>query len=384
MKNANRSIEQLLDQFSEQEEAKVNEQDEKIDDNIEVLDKEEEEVEEEEEEKKDNSEDDNNEEEEEVILNPDEEDQDDTDKNVGDIDDKAFFEFASKKLGREINSYDDLTTQTEYVEDNEQLKQLNKFVKDTNRDVRDWFKMDSIDIDNMTDEQLVKEDMKLKYGKQLTSSQIDRKFSNEYKLDSEEYDSDEVELAQINLKMAAAEAKEGLSRIKTGYQIPVNSPKDTGKPTEQEVKQFQADKDAYLQRMNKEVDSIKYFDFNVDGQKVRYKLSKEDISSIKKRNSNLENYLDGFRDNDGNLDVAALSYNSFSTRENMEKIIKAVKGRYVTQGVDKQLGRQKNTKLPSSDGKKTQESKDNKDVKKNFSDAILTELGVKKRQRIVL
>jgi hypothetical protein len=68
----------------------------------------------------------------------------------------------------------------------------------------------------------------------------------------------------------------------------------------------------------------------------------------------------------------------------MEKMLKAVKGRYVTQGVGKQIGKQKNTKLPSSGGRKSQQSKENVDVKQKFADTLSDELGLKKRQRIRL
>lgn len=333
-------------------------------------------------------------EEEDFILNPDEEEENKENPDSGEsqdktdfdpMNDKAFFEFASNKLGKDIKSFDDFKTEPDYSEDSEQLKQLRKFEKETNRDLRDWFKADSFDVENMTNEQLVKSDMKLKFGKKLTDSQINKRFNNKFKLDKENYDADDIELAEIDLAVDAFSAKERLLKLKEGYKIPLSKPEEQAKVTEQARKQAKDDKDAYVRRMTKEVDSIEFFDIAVDGQNVKYKLSESDLSNIKDKNQNLETFFNSFKDQDGKIDTKKLSFAMhFSNTENVAKLIKAVKGRYITEGVDKNLRVQKNTKLPNIDSRRDDDSESKKQLTNKLVDVISKEMGLKPRKRIKL
>ena len=168
--------------------------------------------------------------------------------------------------------------------------------------------------------------------------QIDRKFKSEFRLDKEQFDSEDVEMAEIDLKVKAQEVRGSMQKLKDGYKIPVSEQQKQTEDTEAVIKQRLADKDSFVSRMKQEVDNIEYFNFDVDGQKVKYKIDKADLQKVKDKNQNLETFFDSFKDDKVVLDVEKLSLSiQFSNRENISKLIKAVRGRYITQGEDNQI-----------------------------------------------
>lgn len=313
----------------------------------------------------------------EILLNADEEEEQEEEN----IDEQAFFDFASKKLNREIKSFDDLTPKE--VEQNlssEQLKQIDKFVRDTGRDVFDWFKMQSLDPEQMDSEQLIKRSMALKYPS-LTEAQIDKRFNSKYKIDAELYDADTVEDAQISMQIDSEEAKATLSKLANGYKVPV-SQSQTDAQAEQE-RLNQQYKEEYIRTMLKEVDEIQTFDFDVDGTTVKYKPSKEDLSNLKEANGNIENFFEQFKKADGTIDVKRLSQAVyFSKPENISKLLKASRGRFVNEGKDKIIKKQKNTKLPNVDGSSKGKTPSQQKIERDYIDVINAETGAKPRLRI--
>lgn len=294
------------------------------------------------------------------------------------LNDETFLAYASEKLGREISSIEDISdTKTNTGFQSEQVKELDKFVKETGRPVEDWFNMQRLDIENMRSDQLIKTMLKIDYP-MLSDSQIEKKYNSKYKLDKEAFTEDEVELGAIDLKIDEEKAKLTLTKMRDGYKVPVQQMEEDNKA--EQLEKLLANKKVYTEKMIKSVDKIDMFAFEVDGQKVKYKPSKDDFDKIKDGNQNLETFFKKFKDEKGEFDFEALSLAiHFSDRKNVAKLIKAVKGRYVNEGTNKQIKKQKNTKLPKQSTGDDMETAKSKEDKAKLRDAVLGEMGYKKR-----
>lgn len=296
------------------------------------------------------------------------------------ISEEDFLKFASSKLGREIKSLDDLESKQEVEELSEQVKAINDFVKATGRDANDWFTVNSLDIEGMDNEQLVKENMRLKYP-ELTDSQIERRFNKLYKLDSELHEADEVEDSKIELAIAAREAKGVLGEWAKQYTAPIVKTPEAD--TAEQKAEFDRLKSAYIADMEVAVDKIETFAFDVDGATVKYKPSKEDIAKIKHANQNLETFFEEFKNEAGEFDFEELSLAMhFRKKENVAKLIKAVRGRYVSEGKDSEISKRKNTKLPGNTGAESEETTEQTQVKSTFTETLLKEMGGRKKMKI--
>jgi len=232
----------------------------------------------------------------------------------------------------------------------------------------------------MDSEQLLKREMKLKYPS-LTDSQIDKRFNSKYKIDSDLYDADTVEDSLISLQIDSEEAKANLSKLANGYKIPISKSKDDSLAQQQKLEQQY--KEEYIRTMLKEVDEIETFDFDVDGTKVKYKPSKNDLEALKKDNGEIENFFEQFKKSDGTIDVKKLSQAIyFSKPENISKLLKASKGRFVTEGKDAIIKKQKNVKLPNIDGSSKGKTPSQQKIEQEFINTINSETGAKPRLRI--
>lgn len=282
--------------------------------------------------------------------------QEEKEEKTTQITEDAFFEFASKNLGKDVKSFDDLKSGEAKVEfANEQLETLNNFVAETGRDVFDWFKMQQLNVEGMDNEQLVKTQLATKYPT-LKPHEINRKFDRLYKLDAEQYTEDEIADAKIDLKIDADTARTDLTKLAEGYKIPKQQERQVNDGVAQ--REAQRAKEAYVEQMVKEVDSISTFDFEVEGSKVKYKPSKEDRKQIKDLNQNLETFFDQFRNADGSLNTNELSEGLWkATKGNVEKLLVGVLSRGRSEGEGKQIKKRKNTQLPDNTGQKGQRNK---------------------------
>jgi len=288
------------------------------------------------------------------------------------ITEEAFLKFATEKLGREVKSLDDLTITTKAEFANEQLETLNNFVKDTDRDVHDWFKMEQLNTEGMTNEQLVKAQLSIKYPN-LGQSAINRKFSRTYKLNPENDTEQEILDATDDLEIDAGIAKVDINKLTDGYKMPIKEVKKVDNAIEErKAQQVKAD---FVTKMVKVVDSIDAFNFEIGDKdnttKVRYKPSRADRKQMKNANQNLETFIDQYRNADGSLNTDELSRGLWlGTRGNVEKLLTGTMNRFKTEGKGGQIKKQKNTKLPKKDGNKGDKSDPNKKDRENMHDII--------------
>jgi len=119
----------------------------------------------------------------------------------------AVMSFLSEKLGREINSIEDLSPVVEPSTPlDERVEAIAKFVQETGRSPQDWFTYQSLNPSEMDDMMAVRVNMATEY-KDLNGQEIDLLLKSKYKLDNTLFTDDEIKLSQLQLKIDAAQAR---------------------------------------------------------------------------------------------------------------------------------------------------------------------------------
>lgn len=212
----------------------------------------------------------------------------------------AVMSFLSEKLGREINTFDDLTPVVEPSTPlDERVKAIAKFVQETGRSPQDWFTYQSLNPSEMDDMMAVRVNMATEY-KDLDGQEIDLLLKSKYKLDTTLYTDDEVKLSQLQLKMDAAQARERITDLRESYRAPEAQQKS-------EEPQSIVD-DEWIANMRQSVEGITGLEFTL-GQDESFTFGLDDSykSQLMDKNARLDEYFDPYIRDDGSWDIDTLS-----------------------------------------------------------------------------
>jgi len=213
----------------------------------------------------------------------------------------AVFSFLSERLGRDVNSMDDLTYQAEPQRAlDERVEAIAKFVDETGRKPEDWFAYQSLNPSEMDDLTAVRINMASKYPN-LTQDEVGLLVQSKYKLDSDMYSDEEVRMSQLQLKIDGSEAKQGISSLRDSYAAP--------QAEEQSVDNVEGFIDEeWISKMEKEVDSLTGLEFNLGNEKsFTFSLDDSYKSELKSKNARLEQFFDPYVREDGSWDYDTLS-----------------------------------------------------------------------------
>ena len=213
----------------------------------------------------------------------------------------AVFSFLSERLGRDVNSMDDLTYQAEPQRAlDERVEAIAKFVDETGRKPEDWFAYQSLNPSEMDDLTAVRINMASKYPN-LTQDEVGLLVQSKYKLDSDMYSDEEVRMSQLQLKIDGSEAKQGISSLRDSYAAP--------QAEEQSVDNVEGFIDEeWISKMEREVDSLTGLEFNLGNEKsFTFSLDDSYKSELKSKNARLEQFFDPYVREDGSWDYDTLS-----------------------------------------------------------------------------
>ena len=227
---------------------------------------------------------------------------------------EAVLSYASERLGRQISSFDDLEgTQQEQAAIDERVAKIAEFVETTGRSPEDWFRYQSLNPSEMDDLTAVRVSLAADYPN-LSSNEINLLVNNTYKLDAEKHDAEQVQLSQLQLKIDAEKARNGIAEIRNKYTAPAPSRQEDVEPI------FNED---WLSNMSEQVDTIEGLEFDLGNDKsFTFGLGEEQISRIKDSNARLEEFFDPFIMEDGSWDVDALS-SHIAVTQNIDQIVSA-------------------------------------------------------------
>lgn len=241
--------------------------------------------------------------------------------------------FIRERYNKEINSVDDLFAQREANDElPEDVSAFLKYKKETGRGISDFMKLQA-DFDQMKPDQLLR-DYYASTEEDLDSEDIEYLMSEKFSYDDELDDESEVKQKKIAKKRELAKAKKYFNELKETYKVPVES---TGVPVnDDELESYNAYKEyisqsqnvqeenqkrsEYFQKKTEELfnDEFKGFEFKVGDQKMSF--SPGDTVEVKKVQSDVNNFISRYLDDQGVIKDAAGYHKALSAAMNPDKL----------------------------------------------------------------
>jgi len=227
----------------------------------------------------------------------------------------AVFVYLSERLGRELNSFDDLTTSQAPALD-ERIEAIARFVQETGREPQDWFAYQSLNPSEMDDMTAVRVSMASEYPN-LAPQELDLLIGSKYKLDSDIHTDEEVRLSQVQLKVDAQKARTQIEGVRDTYKA----------PAPREAQQFEDPEPIitadWIAQMSQEVDALEGLEFDLGGEKTfTFGLNDQYKNQLKNKNARLDEYFDPYVSEDGSWDYDLLSSHR-AVVDNIDSIVAA-------------------------------------------------------------
>ena len=281
---------------------------------------------------------------------------------LNEINDSFETDFGSvaelKEAINELISQEDSEPEIQYA--NEQVANIDKFVRETGRNVSDYLRTQTTDYSKLSDEQIVKEYLKVS-NPELTSKEIDVYYNANYS--AEKSENGEPTLSQIQLKKDASTARKELTKVQDSYKMPMQE--NDSEYSQEELEAIQSE---WLNSMEDEVNSVDSVSFDInDNETFDFKLTDEHKQKLAESNAGIDNYFDRYIDESGNWDFDKLNMDMF-IRDNFEDIVRSVANQYRSKGTEQVINDIKN---PSFDKDQTPTGTGKKSILEQVSDKIL-------------
>jgi hypothetical protein len=252
------------------------------------------------------------------------------------IDDSKVLSYIGKRYNKEISNLDELFEQRSNNEDlDPEVATYLKYKKETGRGIEDFIQLNK-DYDSMDQDQLLFEYHK-SIDKDLDVDDIKFDLENKFAYDTDFDDEKEIKKKQLAKKRELTKAKEYFNGLKEQYKVPLesreslvpNEEKETYeafksyKQAASQAEMEQQKKSNYFSEKTAELFSDKFegFGFNIDeNKKMVYKPG--DPTTLLKEQSNLENFVKKFLNEDGYLKDAEAFHRSIAVASNPEKFAK--------------------------------------------------------------
>ena len=243
-------------------------------------------------------------------------------ESVVSLDDSSVLSYLSEKLGREVSGFEDLTSESNTSADiDERVLAINNFIKETGRDIQDWFAYQAMNPSEMDDLSAVKMQLKSQYG-DVSESDIDLILENKYNLDEDLYDENEVRLAKLQLKVDADKARQEIETVRSQYATPVKKEEPQQQQTNNE--EFESIvTDEWLNSMSAEVDALEGIEFELAKDKsFTFGIEDNYKSTLKSKNENIEDFFSNYVSEDGQWDFERWNMHQ-AVLDNIETIVKS-------------------------------------------------------------
>jgi hypothetical protein len=272
------------------------------------------------------------------------------------MEESELLSIISDRLGRDINSLDDLKeAREESGEMDEEVSAFFKYKKETGRGVKDFVQLNK-DYDTMNPENLIKEYLT------ATEDGLDDDDINammeDYSFD-EDLD-DEVDIRKIRLakKKTIAKAKRYFEDAKEKYSVPlesIGSPSLDNSEEYAEYKQYTANaktaqeeqtrRQTWFDEKTNEVfgDEFKGFEFNLNDRP--YVFAPGDRTELKKQQGSLMNWVNQYVDDKGLVKDAVGYHRSLAMAMNPDKFAKFFYEQGQSEAVDGVMRKTKNINM---------------------------------------
>ena len=226
----------------------------------------------------------------------------------------AVLEFLSERLGRSIQSLDDLQAQQqEQRELDERISAIADFVDKTGRDPRDWFIYQSMNPSEMDDMTAIQVQMSTDYPN-LSQEEISTLISSKYKLDTDLHSEEEVKLSLLQMKIDSANARKSIDEMRLQYQAPEPQAKEETSLID----------DNWVSNMRSELQDLEGIDFDLgNGNMFTFGMDETYNGQLAEKNARLDEFFDPYVREDGSWDYDMLNMHR-AVIDNVDKIVQSV------------------------------------------------------------
>lgn len=250
------------------------------------------------------------------------------------LDDDKVLSYLGKRYGRELKSFDDLTSQREEQEEmDEEIKTYMKYKKETGRSFEDFKELNK-DYDTMSEDDLLRK-FYLSTQEGLDEEDVDV-LLDEFFFDEDYDDESTVKKTKLKKKKAVNEAKKFFNEQKEKYRVPLESRPSSSPSVDLEeyetYKQYVSTaknleeenmrKAEWFQQKTEELfnSDFKGFDFAIDDKKFTFLPG--DREEVKKTQSNPYSFITKYLDDNGLMKDAAGYHRSLAMAMNPERFAK--------------------------------------------------------------
>lgn len=272
---------------------------------------------------------------------------------VEDLSEDKVLDFLDKKYGKKLSSVEDLfAPQKEELP--EDVSAFLNFKKETGRGLNDFIKINT-DLDSMSPDQLLREYYSQKES-DLDAEEIEYLIADKFSYDEDLDDEKDIKKKQIEKKKELAKAKKFLEEQKQKYKAPLESSYGSLSADEQEAlkayKEYSAKAQSsqeleqrqaewFLKKTDEVFNSdFKGFDFKIGDKELKF--SPGDYNELKKAQSNINNFIAKFVNNDGLIEDAKGYHKSLAVAMNPEKFAKFFYEQGVADAIEKEAKSSKN------------------------------------------
>lgn len=226
----------------------------------------------------------------------------------------AVLNYLSERLGTQIESLDDffVSEQQERGLD-ERIAAIAEFVEETGRSPQDWFIYQQLNPSEMDDMTAIQVQMASDYPN-LSQEEVAILMNSKYKLDPDLHTEDEVRLSQLQLKIDAQNARQGIEQLRSKYSAPEVQDEDFSSPFD----------DEWYAAMQTETEALDGVEFDLgNGKQFTFGLDQRYRQELVEKNSRLDEFFDPYVQRDGSWDYDKLNVHR-AVVDNMEQIVQAV------------------------------------------------------------
>jgi len=251
-----------------------------------------------------------------------------------DLKDEDVLSYLGKRYNKQINSFDELMAERQESEPlPEDVSAYLKYKKDTGRGFEDFIQLKK-DFESMNPEQLLKEYLTVTQ-EGLDSDDIEA-LLEDYHFDEEMDDESTIKKAKIAKKKVLAEAKKYFTSQKEKYRVPLESSVvsvsdeekqmyDSYKQYTQQAKTVEEENNRKRQWFDQKTNDVfsgefKGFEFDINNKKIMF--APGDASELRKNQSNPQNFVSKFLDEQGLIKDAAGYHRSLSIAMHPDKFAK--------------------------------------------------------------
>ena len=250
-----------------------------------------------------------------------------------DLTEESVLSFIKNRYGRDISSLDELTAAKESEDMPEDVAAYYKYKKDTGRGFDDFAKL-QVNYDEMNPDKLLRDYlMATEDGLDLEDIEM---LMEDYSFDEDLDDDSDIKKIKIARKKTIAKAKSYFNDQKEKYRVPLESSRDSISESDakdlEAYKQYIESSKTYEEELERKRDwfhkktndvfgsEFKGFEFTLDDKKVTF--SPGDATELKKIQSDPQNFIGKFLNDDGLIEDAVGYHKALSIAMNPEKFAK--------------------------------------------------------------